>query len=74
MTTCKKIYETDPWLEPYKGAIDARHGHIISDLEKLSRGGGQQPYLLSSPQGRGVLGDTGVGTERHKNLSYRRMQ
>ena len=40
MTTCKKIYETDPWLEPYKGAIDARHGHILSDLEKLSRGGG----------------------------------
>ena len=40
MTTCRKIYETDPWLEPYKGAIDARHGHILSDLEKLSRGGG----------------------------------
>lgn len=39
MTACKQIYETDPWLEPYKGAIDARHKHILSDLEKLSRGG-----------------------------------
>ncbi len=39
MTACKQIYETDPWLEPYRGAIDARHKHILSDLEKLSRGG-----------------------------------
>ena len=26
----KKIYETDPWLEPFKGAIDARHDRIIA--------------------------------------------
>ncbi len=39
MTKCRKIYETDPWLEPYKDAVDARHEHILSDLKKLSRGG-----------------------------------
>lgn len=32
----KKIYETDPWLEPYKSAIDARHGHILADRKKLA--------------------------------------
>lgn len=30
-----KIYETDPWLEPFKGAIDARHSHILEDRKKL---------------------------------------
>ena len=32
----KKIYETDPWLEPYKDAIDARHDRIIADRLKLA--------------------------------------
>ncbi len=31
----KKIYETDPWLEPWKGAIDARHERILSEKRKL---------------------------------------
>ena len=31
-----KIYQTDPWLEPYKGAIDARHERILSDRRKLA--------------------------------------
>ena len=30
-----KIYETDPWLEPFKGAIDARHDRILADKKKL---------------------------------------
>lgn len=34
-----KIYETDPYLEPYRGAIDARHSHIIADKEKLAGSG-----------------------------------
>jgi len=34
----KKIYETDPWLEPFKGAIDARHERILSDRHKLIKG------------------------------------
>ena len=25
----KKIYQTDPWLEPFRGAIDARHERIL---------------------------------------------
>ena len=32
----KKIYDTDPWLEPYKSAIDARHGRILADRKKLA--------------------------------------
>ena len=34
-----KIYQTDPWLEPYKGAIDARHERILSDRRKLAGDG-----------------------------------
>ena len=32
----QKIYESDPWLEPWKGAIDARHEHILSFKHKLA--------------------------------------
>ena len=32
----KKIYETDPWLEPYKSAIDARHGRILAAKKKIA--------------------------------------
>jgi len=31
-----KIYQTDPWLEPFRGAIDARHERILSDRRKLA--------------------------------------
>ena len=31
----KKIYETDPWLEPYREAIEARHQFILDTKEKL---------------------------------------
>ena len=31
-----KIYETDPWLEPYKEAIEARHARILADRRKLA--------------------------------------
>jgi 1,4-alpha-glucan branching enzyme len=31
----KKIYETDPWLEPFKDAIEARHARILADRQKL---------------------------------------
>ena len=31
-----KIYESDPWLEPYKEAIDARHERILATAEKLT--------------------------------------
>ena len=34
-----KIYESDPWLEPYKGAIDARHERILADRVKLAGDG-----------------------------------
>ena len=33
-----KIYETDPWLEPFKDAVEARHEHILSDLDRLASG------------------------------------
>lgn len=35
----RKIYDTDPWLEPYRQAIDARHKYILDDLERMSVGG-----------------------------------
>ena len=35
----KKIYETDPWLEPFRGAIDARHERILARREALAGSG-----------------------------------
>jgi len=35
----RKIYKTDPWLEPYKEAIDARHKRILADKRKLAGDG-----------------------------------
>lgn len=35
----KKIYQTDPWLEPYRGAIDARHERILAEKRKLAGDG-----------------------------------
>ncbi|MBP9998222.1 MAG: alpha amylase C-terminal domain-containing protein [Bacteroidales bacterium] len=32
----KKIYETDPWLEPFKDAIEARHSRILAQKKKLA--------------------------------------
>ena len=32
----KRIYQTDPWLEPFKPAIDARHERILADKRKLA--------------------------------------
>ena len=32
----KKIYQTDPWLEPFRSAIDARHERILADKRKLA--------------------------------------
>jgi len=32
----KMIYDADPWLEPYKEAIDERHNRIIADKTKLA--------------------------------------
>ena len=32
----QKIYETDPWLEPWRGAIDARHAQILEQKRKLA--------------------------------------
>ncbi len=35
----KKIYELDPWLEPFRGAIDARHARILSEKERIAGDG-----------------------------------
>ena len=35
----KKIYEADPWLMPYKDAIDARHEHIWQTLKHIAGDG-----------------------------------
>ena len=36
MTSTKQIYEIDPWLEPFKEAIDARHERILADKKKIA--------------------------------------
>ena len=35
----KKIYVTDPWLEPFKGAIDARHERILAQKHRMAGDG-----------------------------------
>ncbi len=35
----KKIYQTDPWLEPYAKAIEARHERILAEKRKLAGDG-----------------------------------
>ncbi|MBO6169349.1 MAG: alpha amylase C-terminal domain-containing protein [Bacteroidales bacterium] len=35
----KKIYQTDPWLEPFKDAIEARHSRILECRRKLAGDG-----------------------------------
>ena len=34
-----KIYQTDPWLEPYAKAIEARHERILAEKRKLAGDG-----------------------------------
>ena len=36
MAKLKKIYEIDPWLEPFKGAIDARTERLNAAAAKLA--------------------------------------
>ena len=40
-----KIYQTDPWLEPQRGAIDARHERILADRRKLAGEGPLSPAV-----------------------------
>ncbi|MCR5351579.1 MAG: alpha amylase C-terminal domain-containing protein [Bacteroidales bacterium] len=40
-----KIYETDPWLEPHRGAIDARHERILAERRKLAGDGPIAPAV-----------------------------
>ena len=35
MKKVSRIYDTDPWLQPYKEAIDARHARILEEKRKL---------------------------------------
>ncbi len=41
----KKIYRTDPWLEPYRDAIEARHARILAAREKLMASVGAKDRL-----------------------------
>ena len=41
----KAIFETDPWLEPYKGAILSRHERILSQRKKLTGDGPMSPGI-----------------------------
>ena len=36
----KKIYDADPWLKPYREAIDDRHERILEEKERISAGHG----------------------------------
>ena len=35
----KKIYETDPYLAPYKEAIEKRHERILEERDKIALDG-----------------------------------
>ena len=35
----KKIYDIDPWLRPYREAVDVRHARILADRRKLAGDG-----------------------------------
>ena len=35
----RKIYETDPWLEPFRDAIEARHRRILADRKAIAGDG-----------------------------------
>ena len=39
MRKIKRIYKTDPWLEPYKDAIEARHERILQARDKIAPAG-----------------------------------
>ena len=41
----KAIFETDPWLEPYKGAILARRERILAQRKKLTGDGPMSPGI-----------------------------
>jgi 1,4-alpha-glucan branching enzyme len=39
LTVMKKIYETDPYLNPYKGIIDRRHQDILNLKKRIAKDG-----------------------------------
>ena len=54
MAKLKKIYEIDPWLEPFKGAIDARTKRLDAAAAKLA----------------GNVGGTGIASAANNHLWY----
>lgn len=50
----RKIYESDPWLAPFRGAIDARHERIASAADKLEKN----------------VGGTGISGAANNHLYY----
>ena len=59
----QKIYETDPWLEPWKDAIDARHERILADLNKLTgmTGDDAEAAVSFAADGRNTRGSIAGG-------------
>ena len=53
----QKIYETDPWLMPWKDAIDARHEHILQTLRHVAGDG-----LLKDAVNNFITASTGTRT------------
>lgn len=51
----QKIYESDPWLEPWKDAIDARQSRILSSWEKYSQANSHLYYGLHKDEHGWVL-------------------
>ena len=48
MSKVQKIYESDPWLEPFRGAIDARTARIDAAAAKLSANAGRPGDISSA--------------------------
>ena len=51
----QKIYESDPWLEPWKDAIEARHSGIVNSWEKYSQANAHLYYGLHKEKDSWVL-------------------
>lgn len=51
----QKIYESDPWLEPWKDAIEARHSGIVDSWPKYSKANAHLYYGLHKEEDSWVL-------------------
>lgn len=55
MRKAEKIYDRDPWLAPFKEAIDTRHERILSAIQKLGESNNHLWYPIHKEDGQWVI-------------------